>query len=1408
MMKGMRKLLKRYYVNQILALLLVSFMLVNPVLAVVPPASDALPTGGSVPGLPGEYGSVGSFDYSTAGELHVRDVAERTVIYFDTHDIGADALAQYHQLGINPWVLVKVTGSVEPSGIYGDLIANGGFILVNTNGIAFGPGSSVTARDFIASGIDIDNDEFMLHYGDGLQFATGIESPYGDVTNEGNIQANGLAALIGRNVTNKGTIAVDPGGYVVMAAGENVLLAPDGSNVFVSMSNPATHVVDNGGDDGSGPGTGPGEITSGNVILAAGDIFSTAIMGVESLRAEAKRDITLNGAIEAGSIELTAAHEGVIGTVRAESTLESTTGDIEISAAPILAPSIILKADVTAAQDLLLNNYTSAADGITLLAGRDVDIHPISGFLDAEGDLIIEATTGEIKENPRIYMKENLKTLTLTQQKSLDMDDFSVSNSDNTYLVANSTGSGDNEGDVISTEADQWMSIAAHAYKDIALSGDSHIRTGALTSDTKDIVVTSDLGKVIASENIEATLGGVYLTGDEGIEVSKDITAGGAGDIGGIILDGAVTAVGTTNQIFDAGTGTLWAKDTITKPTGAWGNLTLAADTLVDLDGLHAVSGDSVRVGLFGALTIDGPVDAEGHLKANGHIHITGPANLAGDVIATGSDITFDEAVEADGEGNQEFDAGSGTLWAKSTLTKTTTGDLTLGGATAIDLDGTVDVDDGSLVIEDAFNAAGDLLASADVTLDAAGILDGATQRIDAEGGKLTAEDGVDITKITSGSLTLAGETGIYLGGDVSTNAADGVFSMNHLIFEDAVIANGTGDHKNQTFTAHPFSGEQAGSSLLAQSTITKIDGGDPDIDHDGGNLTLQGAWQVNVDGDVAVEDGTLTIEADQDIYLGSSAISKGDMILTADADGDAIDWVGTQWADLAGGDVTVEGDLDSTDGSITISGFDETIYLGGDVTAAVDVTLNNDTVFTSDDDQKVDAQTGMITAKGWLWKNSDWGSLYLEAAEDISLSDHVEVDWGGASIISENGKIFTPDEFGGETDTLNVYIEGYSDDKVGDGVDLPHGEGKAAIVIISKEDLKIGSDAQLHASGTYYDDVDDRAGMNLLDEPATIGGVPRDEGDLFDVAIYVASTEGDVDVSSPVTITSGSFPVAKQGNGFEYEAKGAMVIDAWDTVTFDGGVPGGLFETSLADGEVGDRLEVVSRISEWLFQAVGKLPYVYGGGPFVPGYEYILRGAGQGNPDILGVDDRAWVLEDPPEPAPLYREAGQNSEEQEFAEGGCPALMTWFADEVGVPEDQIQVVVQDAFASATDIQPCEACARLRDAATILDDEEGTYMAALGAVVNEFTTPDAPIAPEQMTLIASAVASADPGTIYATAGEWLDSLVQYVAVMNTEMGYSAAEAVAFAGKYTAPITEGGDAGLASYVGARLEAVGG
>jgi hypothetical protein len=499
----------------------------------------------------------------------------------------------------------------------------------------------------------------------------------------------------------------------------------------------------------------------------------------------------------------------------------------------------------------------------------------------------------------------------------------------------------------------------------------------------------------------------------------------------------------------------------------------------------------------------------------------------------------------------------------------------------------------------------------------------------------------------------------------------------------------------------------------------------------------------------------------------------------------------------------------------------------------------------------------------------SDFGDIRLLALDgDISIVEGYELKGGGGvSVIANNGRIFSP---GGDDDTLNVSITGYSDQADDIGVELPLDiDKKAAIVLISKEDLKLGEGASLSASGMYYntpedfdltgiddqdafddylDDlevkfgtstiakleldfeeylgydtdgidfadlkplleeyldsvggltlyVDDRAAMDLLDNgdpvDATIGGVLRNEGEPFDAAIYAASTDGDVDVSSPVSIMS-----MDENEGPDIP-QGAMVIDALDTVTF-----GDLFENSLENGEVGDRLEVVSRITEWLFQAVGRLPYPYGGGMFPSDYAYVLRGAGLDN---LGITDgRAWVLEDPVPAAPLSREAGQAADEQEIGLDGCPVLVAAASAELGVPSETIEVSLANAYALNTDIQPCETCARLVNAAAILADENGSSMAAMNQVFNELAPASSPYSPEMASLIATAFADrVNDATQYATAIEYLDAFVNYVAVLNSEMGSPVGDSIAYTmQKYGSGVTGSDNANMAAFLASRLEA---
>jgi hypothetical protein len=163
----------------------------------------------------------------------------------------------------------------------------------------------------------------------------------------------------------------------------------------------------------------------------------------------------------------------------------------------------------------------------------------------------------------------------------------------------------------------------------------------------------------------------------------------------------------------------------------------------------------------------------------------------------------------------------------------------------------------------------------------------------------------------------------------------------------------------------------------------------------------------------------------------------------------------------------------------------------------------------------------------------------------------------------------------------------------------------------------------------------------------------------------------------------------------------------------------------------------------------------------------------------------------------------------------GCPALMKWAADELGIDKRMMQIWTVSALASTQNIQPCNACTRLKRAATILQDAEGIHAGALAQVVNEFASSDAPPSGEQMALIADAIASnteasnTDVGNHYATAGKYLDALTEYVGTLNNDMNFSADESIIFAAdKYVIRLAESENVGLVSYVATRLAALGG
>ena len=165
--------------------------------------------------------------------------------------------------------------------------------------------------------------------------------------------------------------------------------------------------------------------------------------------------------------------------------------------------------------------------------------------------------------------------------------------------------------------------------------------------------------------------------------------------------------------------------------------------------------------------------------------------------------------------------------------------------------------------------------------------------------------------------------------------------------------------------------------------------------------------------------------------------------------------------------------------------------------------------------------------------------------------------------------------------------------------------------------------------------------------------------------------------------------------------------------------------------------------------------------------------------------------------------------EEVEFMISGCPALIEWTAEELGMDGQMAKVWIAGTLASSSDIQPCDACANLKSAAAVLQDADGTHIAALAQVINEFVSSAAPPSEEQMASIADAIANkSEEGNAYALAGEYIDALVAYVGIME-DLGYSPEDSITVVSdKYVAPLVERGNTTLAVYVAVRLTSLGG
>ena len=832
-------------------------------------------------------------------------------------------------------VLNRIT-SATATQFDGALNANGCVFVVNPAGIIFGAGSTVNVSQLVASGLNITDSDFI----NGIyQFSGGN----GAVFNYGDISAQKVD-LIGKQVLNAGTIT-SPDGYVIMAAGDRVLLGQPGSDIVVEID--SVTLPEQGQTEGIGDVINEGtvEAAGGTIVLAAGDTFSRAVDGLDSLSV----------AIEGGAGRI-----GQFGTLNADSA-DGDGGSITLTGGDVVAlggdslttanagangdggeviaysPGTSLFRD--GARIEAKGGNESGNGGFAEVSGMEhvevfglVDASATNGqsgtFLIDPTDITIQDGVGDVDgTGPNFIPGGNTSTISDDKIESyLDAG---------TNVVINTASAGAGSGDITQnadaqinkTTDNGAVTLTLKADRDIALNGGiaSAAGSGTLNVDMtagRDISVNAGANIVLNSS--------LKMTANNDIDMDADITlnSGLAEMYSGRTETGSASHLTVTGNI-EAGSIKLEAGD----PAGGF----FSIHNLNVTGKLESTVGD-VTVSAREHVTL-GDVTAEGRIYATadndnmglGNLSTEGSMSAKGDIELKGRTVDVKAAANAGGNltirAMEDSGAGGGTMH--------------LHAAGSLQADGNLDISIRKSLTDDTIYSLGK------ITLDGDAVA----------GGHLSLNNNTDMT--TAGAKLEAGQDVILSDGKTLKSDFDlTVKADRHITLGGAVTADG----KMTLITSN-------GGNVTTRSLSITDGQGRAEINvNASGDLTVNG--DVKVGSNSPIDNVPLGQDAEAIIALSAG----GNVVLNGDVAADAVATVpaadgGVTRADVqirGGADVTINGALVAT----AVSSDNATAYASIEVEATDSVIfgpLASDPVADGDNGQVrvVSRTTEVVTLDG-----------------------------------------------------------------------------------------------------------------------------------------------------------------------------------------------------------------------------------------------------------------------------------------------------------------------------------------------------------------------------------------------------------------------------------------------------------
>jgi len=978
------------------------------------------------------------------------------IINWQQFSINHNEITRFIQDSTNSAVLNRVIGngiSIPLSVIQGSLLSNGRVFLLNSSGILIGPNAVIDTAGFIASTLNMTDEDFI---NENLKFQ-GTNAA--DISNKGYIKAgaNGDIFLIAPNIENSGIIETD-GGQIILAAGESITIASlDSDHIVFDVQAPENEVVNLGEviTNGGAASMFAGTIKHSGSINA--DSLSVDEHGNVQLFAKADIDIATDAIITANGAE------------GGEVKIESDTGTVWNSG------TIEAKGDVGKG-----GHIEVLGERVALLDKAQVDVSGETGG----GEVLIG---GDYQgKNPDV---QNATVTYVGEDTSIKAD--AVTNGDGGKVIVWANETAQIHGDISAKGGSEsgnggFVETSAKENLQITRTPDVTAPNGQggewlIDPNNIDIVAGSGFTNINNSDPFVSTADGAQLGVDlieaalsGGVSVSVTTAAGGA-ELGNINLNtilelddtgGPATNTLTLNAHNDININSAIV-DTI--PGGQTLNLTLIADSdsssggviniNADIDtggGLIDATSGSGDVRFSGTRIIDSnfnattlTIDSTDNISFNGTtststlIHSAGTLGGSGTVTAS-TTWTPTSGVTVDGN----LILGSGIL-------KTFTG-FTLNGSGTVTMPGTLTLSSGTNTFNPTFTSlgalnlsGGSLLGNGNITVSGLTNWTGGSSSIGGTG-KLTTNGAFDITVINDtksfnrdvdmfGGGTWIGRGILALiGTGTVTNKSGSLLTTipdcNCTVFRTFMPFNNDGTVERPTgvgsfsFFTYEGGGSHTGSFIFNRNNTafvgthnfssTSSITGSAQVQYNG-NMTFDNGATYNLGGTLLIG-GTMTMDT-----TGSTGF------LTHNAgtlDGSGSLTVNNTWTPTSG--VTVDGNLILGSGiSKTFTGF--TLNGSGTVTMPGTLTLSSGTntfnpTFTSLGALNLSGGSllgnGNITVSGltnWTGGSSSiggTGKLTTNGAFDITVSGTKSINrdvdmfgggtWNGAGVINGSGTV------------------------------------------------------------------------------------------------------------------------------------------------------------------------------------------------------------------------------------------------------------------------------------------------------------------------------------------------------------------------------------------------------------------